>query len=95
MTADAACEEALAAAEIVAFWLGRPTPHFPTYLADWARQHADAHSPELTALALEAVATIMLQSELKDLWEEGDNATAGEWHEAMADLERRLDQTGA
>jgi hypothetical protein len=94
LTADAACE-ALAAAEIVAFWLGRPTAHFPTYLADWARLHADALSPELTAYALEAVATIMIQSELKDLWEEGDSVIEREWHEAMADLERRLDQTGA
>src|ERR1700722_69908 len=50
LEADAACE-ALAAAEIVAFWLGRPAadfpaPDFPDNLREWARRHADSFSPE-------------------------------------------------
>ena len=83
--------EGLAAAEIVAFWLGHPDPHFPGKLAEWARRHSDAMSPEFIAFARQAVSTIKTKSELKDLWEEGDGIVAPKWHNAIADLERRLE----
>ncbi len=82
--------EALAAAEIVACWLGHPLPQLPEGVADWARQHAHMLSTEFTQLARQAVAIIKTNSELKDLWEEGDAGTAAEWHAVIADLERRL-----
>ena len=82
--------EGLAAAEIAAFWLGHPAPGFPEYLANWASRHSDALSPEFIASARQAVSTIKTKSELKDLWEEGDGIVADKWHNAMADLERRL-----
>jgi hypothetical protein len=84
-----ACE-GLAAAELVAFWLGRPDPHFPGKLVEWARGHSDALSPEVIALARQAVSVIKTKSELKDLWEEGEGVVAPKWHNAIADLERRL-----
>lgn len=84
-----ACE-GLAAAEIVAFWLGHPDQHFPVYLRDWARRHSDACSLEFVALARQAVSIIKTKSELKDLWEEGDGIVAPKWHAAIADLEQRL-----
>ncbi len=92
LEASVACE-GIAAAEVVAFWLGRPDGHFPDSLREWATQQVDALSPELIALARQAVATINTKSELKDLWEEG-GGVAPEWHAAMADLERRLGGSG-
>lgn len=89
LEADVACE-GLAAAEIVAFWLGHPDQHFPDYLREWAVRHSDSFSPEFIALARQAVSTIKTKSELKDLWEEGDGIVAPKWHAAIADLERRL-----
>ena len=85
-----AASQALAAAEIVAFWLGRPDQHFPDDLREWARRHSDSFSSELITLARRAVLTIKTKSELKDLWEEGDGIVAPKWHNAIADLERRL-----
>lgn len=89
LEARVACQ-GLAAAEIVAFWLGHPDQHFPDYLKEWARLHADACSPEFVTLARKAVSTIKTKSELKDLWEEGDGIVAPQWHAAIADLEQRL-----
>ena len=82
--------EALAAAEIVACWLGHPLSKLPDGIAEWAREHSSGFSPELVQLARQAVATIKTKSELRDLWEEGDAATAAEWYTVIADLERRL-----
>ena len=84
-----ACQ-ALAAAEIVAFWLGHPGPGFPQRLAEWAHQHSASLSPDLVSLACKAVRSVRTKSELKDLWEEGDRTVALDWYEAIADLERRL-----
>jgi len=82
--------QGIAAAEIIAFWLGHPDQHFPVGLREWARNHADSLSPELVALAQQAVSVIKTKSELKDFWEEGDNIVAPKWHAAIADLESRL-----
>lgn len=82
--------EGLAAAEIVAFYLGHPDQHFPDYLREWASRHSNSLTPELITLARQAVFTIKTNSELKDLWEEGNGIVAPKWHAAIADLERRL-----
>ena len=82
--------EALAAAEVVACWLGHPLPKLPDGVGEWAREHSSEFTPEFVQLARQVVATIKTKSELRDLWEEGDAATAAEWHTVIADLERRL-----
>ena len=82
--------EGLAAAEIVAFWLGHPDQHFPDYLREWAGRQSNSFSTEFVALARQAVSTIKTKSELKDFWEEGDGIVAPKWHNAIADLEQRL-----
>jgi len=89
LEADVA-SEGLAAAEIVAFWLGHPDEHFPDCLHEWAGRHSDSFSPELAVLARQAVSAIKTKSELKDFWEEGDGIVAPKWHAAIADLEQRL-----
>jgi len=82
--------EGLAAAEIVAFWLGHPDQHFPDDLREWASRHSNSFSPEFVTLARQAVSVIKTKSELKDLWEEGDGIVVPGWHAAIANLERRL-----
>ena len=89
LEADVA-SEGLAAAEIVAFWLGHPDQHFPDYLREWAGHNASSFSSEFVTLARQAVSTIKTKSELKDLWEEGGGIVAPKWHAAIADLEQRL-----
>lgn len=89
LEADVACE-GLAAAEIVAFWLGHAGPQLPEHLREWACRHAKSFTPDLIALARQAVVAIKTKSELKDLWEEGNGVVAPSWHAAIAGLERRL-----
>lgn len=81
---------ALAAAEVVAFWRGHPCPQFPDGLEQWARQHSRSFTPEFVTLARQAVTKVKTTSELKDFWEEGNGIVAPKWHEAIADLEQRL-----
>ena len=78
---------AIAAAETVATWRGHPPARVPDGVADWIQQHTSAFLPDLVSLARQAVAIVKTNSELKDLWEEGD---ATEWRECVEDLGRRL-----
>jgi len=89
LEAPIACE-GLAAAEIVACWLGHPPLTLPEGVDAWARDHAGEVTAEYFELARQAVATIKTKSELKDLWENGDAANGTEWHTVIADLESRL-----
>jgi hypothetical protein len=78
---------ALAAAEVVSAWCGKPAAKLADGVADWVGQHTSAFLSDLVPLAREAVAIVKTNSELKELWEEGD---ATEWREGVDDLERRL-----
>lgn len=77
----------LAAAEIVAALRQRPSSSLPEHVAAWVQEHSDAFDPELSQLAMSAVARIKTSSELKELWDEGN---ASEWQGVVADLEHRL-----
>ena len=89
LEAPTACE-ALAAAEIVACWLGHPLSKLPDGIEDWIRKNSGDFSQELVGLARQAVTVIKTKSELKELWEEGGAASLAEWETAILDLERRL-----
>lgn len=80
--------EALAAAEIVAAARGRPAADLPGEATDWVQAHGPAIGDELVDLAIGAVTRIREDSELKDLWEEGDSAA--EWLAVVDDLLARL-----
>jgi hypothetical protein len=86
LTARAA-SRALAAAEVVSAWRGRPPARLPNRVAEWLQRHSSAFLPDLVPLARKAVVIVKTNSELKDLWEEGD---ATEWRKCVEDLERRL-----
>jgi hypothetical protein len=81
--------EALAAAEIVASYLGHGPPEKAGQgLEEWVRAHKDWFTPEIAVLARQVVAAIRTDSELK---RNGTNPVSqAEWLEAVADLERRL-----
>ncbi|MEI9960620.1 MAG: DUF4259 domain-containing protein [Limisphaerales bacterium] len=79
--------KALAAAEVVACWLGHSNPKLPEGIAEWSNKNSKAFSPEYVQLARQAIIVIKTKSELKDLWEEGD---ASEWYQVIQDLDRRL-----
>ena len=86
---DFACE-LLAAAECVAFMMGRPSRDFPT---DLAERLAGAGEPEslLFHQARNAVLHVLRNSELAELWEEAARETGeSEWIRELTGLIDRL-----
>ena len=83
--------QAIAAAEIVAAALGRPTPAAQNEhaLVDWLARTRPAVDPGLTKQAAQALDRILAaNSELRELWEEEDEASG--WQAAVEDLRSRL-----
>jgi hypothetical protein len=82
------CSRGLAAAEVVAALLGRPPLELPEEVTDFV-DRVDVEPPgSLVIMACRAIDKIGMNSELKDLWEEGDEADL--WRDSLADLRRRL-----
>jgi len=81
-------EEGIAAAEVVAWLRGRPTPvnAYTEKLAEWVTAHPIQPLAAITQKALAALDRIERQpSSLPDLWD-GDS----DWAAAMTDLRNRL-----
>ena len=83
-----AASVAVAASEVVAALNGAPSEARPPEIADWARKHARAFTPELKAVAVRALDRVRRNSELKDLWMEADGLN--DWITALKDLQTRL-----
>lgn len=81
------CCFALAAAECVAISRGKPPEKPSSAAATWCAQNRKGPSEELRVLALKAVLRVRADSELKDLWDEGEET---DWDDVVGDLERRL-----
>ncbi len=81
------CSTAIAAAEVVAASLGRPVTGLPEEAGAWIAARGAA-PPRIVGLAKQALAAIRSESELRDLWEEGDGFD--EWVKSMSDLEARI-----
>jgi hypothetical protein len=81
------CNNALAAAEVVASAWGPRSEGLPDEAIVWINAHASRIDRSWLALASGAVERVMLYSELKDLW---DQARDDSWSEGVADLVRRL-----
>lgn len=83
------CEEAIAAAEVVAALLGRPLPELPDEVTEFVKSRQDKKpSPELVKLAITVVRRIADASDLKARWKDSD--TTDEWQKTMDDLLQRL-----
>jgi len=81
------CAHALAAAEVVASARGPRSVSLPDEAVVWINAHASRIDRSWLALASGAVERVMIDSELKDLW---DRARDDSWSEGVADLVRRL-----
>jgi hypothetical protein len=79
---------AIAAAEAVAALQDTPHPKLPEELKEVLASSKIMVDQNLIDLAHKALERVKTNSELKDLWEEGD---ASEWLAAIADLEERLE----
>jgi hypothetical protein len=81
---------ALAACEVLARLMGRPgyqNPYTET-VDQWVSRHRQVPSREILARADSVIDRILADnSELRDLWEEGD---ASEWIASVEDLRSRL-----
>jgi len=88
------CEEAVVACEIIAAVAGRPAHDLPDDLREWISMFlADGTSEKEEILNLKDTAAdvidfLVTESELRDLWEEGNRFEI--WFETMVDLQKRL-----
>lgn len=79
---------ALAAAEVLAAALGRPSVDLPPDVADWVEEHPVEDRAELVPLALSAVDRVGRNSEFNDNWTSPDGES--KWQAVIADLKKRL-----
>ena len=83
------CEEALAAAEVVAALLGKPLPELPDGVQAFLKRNGTRKpSPKLVKLAAKVVRAIGQDSDLKSRWDESESAPT--WQKSIDDLLRRL-----
>jgi hypothetical protein len=85
-----AASAAIAAGEVVAALNGSLADGAPAAIADWAKTHPEAFTPELKALAMRTLDRVRKNSELKDLWMEADGLN--DWIGAMRELQARLER---
>ena len=86
---DEGCEEAVAAAEVVAALRGRPLPELPDEVVAYINAQAGKKPPQkLVDHAATVVRRIAKHSDLKARWDESDGAK--EWQDSMVDLLKRL-----
>jgi ABC-type taurine transport system substrate-binding protein len=85
-----AASAAVAAGEVVAALNGSVAEGAPAAIADWAKKHPKAFTPELKALAMRTLDRVRKNSELKDLWMEADGLN--DWIGAMQELQGRLER---
>ena len=81
------CCRALAAAEVIVALLGRPAPELPPEIAAWAsRQPKPPYA--LVQKAVSSIEAILHNSELAELWAEGDDLSM--WESTVNELRARL-----
>ena len=79
---------ALAAAEVVAALIGRPAKELPEEITAFVKSAKAKPDAGLLDSARKAVARVQTSSELKELWDYGENPK--EWAAAVTDLASRL-----
>ena len=79
---------ALAAAEVIAALLGKPSAALPDDTKECVGKLNFKPDEELLAAAQKAVERVKTDSELKELWDESDDAT--QWQATVEDLAARL-----
>jgi len=82
------CEQAIAAAELVAAAVGKPSATLPKDVLEWLEGKELHLGSELVDLALRVVERVAKNSELKELWDDTDSAA--DWYVTVEDLATRL-----
>jgi hypothetical protein len=83
------CEEAIAAAEVVAALRGKPLEELPEEVNAFVKEHGKEPPPaKLVKQAITAVERIGKASDLKERWDESGDAK--EWQSTLKDLLKRL-----
>ncbi|SEW44644.1 protein of unknown function [Chitinophaga sp. YR573] len=83
------CEDALAAAEVVAALAGKASEDFPEEPLENLDSLDLLAAPALKKLAIAAVEKIKNNSEMKELWTDAGDVDA--WVAVLVDLQKRLD----
>ena len=79
---------ALAAAEVIAALLGKPSASLPDDAKECVGRLSFKPDEELLSAARKAVERVKTDSELKELWDESDDAA--QWQATVEDLAARL-----
>ena len=83
------CTEALAAIEYVAAAKGNPSEDFPEESEIWLEKNGGKELLSIDgSLLLKAIERIKSSSELREQWDESDDAK--EWYNILSGLEQRL-----
>jgi hypothetical protein len=83
------CTEALAAIEYVAAAKGNPSEDFPEESEIWLEKNGGKELLSIdSSLLLKAIERIKSSSELRELWDESEDAK--EWYNILSGLEQRL-----
>ncbi len=80
-------DQAIAASELVAAAIGKPSPLLESELATWAAQHSVA-AATLRPVAANAAKLALSNSELNELWSEAEDYS--DWQATLGDLISRL-----
>ena len=83
------CASALAAVEIIAALHGHPLPKLPDNAEAWIAKHHGLDVSSLLPAAQAAILRIRTESELKELWNESDDAS--KWYATLDDVTTRLE----
>jgi hypothetical protein len=81
---------ALAAAEVVAALLRHPAAELPVEVQAWVDKHLGVDVSSLVPAAKAAIQRIRTDSELKELWDESEDAA--KWYATLDDLSSRLNE---
>ena len=82
------CSNALAAVEIVAALRGHPIANLPDNAKAWVKAHRELDVSSLVPTAQAVVHRIRSDSELKELWDESEEAV--KWYATLDDVCGRL-----
>ncbi|HEX8372129.1 MAG TPA: DUF4259 domain-containing protein [Chthoniobacterales bacterium] len=84
------CSNALAAVEIVAALRGSPLAKLPDNAKAWVAAHRALDTTSLVPIAQTVVQRIRTNSELKELWDESEEAAM--WYATLDDVSSRLNR---
>jgi hypothetical protein len=82
------CSNALAAVEIVAALRGHPIAKLPDNAKAWVEAHRGLDASSLVPTAQAVIQRIRTNSELKELWDESEEAA--KWYATLDDVSSRL-----